>query len=425
MNDDRHPSADAGTVPLLRPGHPQWDVARRAFNLQVDQRPLAIALPEDAAGVAEAVRSAAKAGLHVVAQSTGHGAAALGDLRDTVLIRTGGLSAVAIDATRRRARVGAGARWQEVVDAAAAARLVALQGSSARIGVTGYSLNGGIGWYGRKLGLQTNSLTSIELVTASGELVCADADREPELFWALRGGGGAFGVVTAMEFDLHSVGDITAGALFFPLNRAGEVLHAWRAWTADVPEEVTSLGRLLRVPDLPAAPAQLRGRAFALIEAVIVGPSDEAFELIAPLRRLAPDIDTFTTVAPAAVPALHMDPHDPVAYPARRRPALDVGARRDRPRHLAGGPGRAHVVGLHRAAPSRGRTRSRGRGTRSALGHRRLRTRRGRRHAPGRGRLRSGAVGSAVPRRCAVAVRGAHADRELRRDGGRLLHVLR
>jgi FAD/FMN-containing dehydrogenase len=259
-------------------------------------------------------RSRTRGGLRVVAQSTGHGAAALGDLEDALLIKTDRLTGVTVHTTGRRARVAAGARWRDVIDATAATRLVALHGSSAQIGVAGYSLNGGIGWYGRKLGLQANSVTSIELVTASGEMVRADAEREPDLFWALRGGGGAFGVVTDMEFALHRVGDVTAGALFFPVDRAPEVLHAWRAWTADVPDEVTSLGRLLRVPDMPAAPPHLRGRSFALIEAVIVGPAAGAAELIAPLRRLGADMDTFATVAPSAVPALHMDPRDHVAY---------------------------------------------------------------------------------------------------------------
>src|SRR5262249_55086917 len=152
---------------------------------------------------AAAVELASAHGLRIAAQGTGHGAGALGDLGDTMLVRTTNLREVSIDAERRRARAGAGVLWEQVVEPATARGLTALTGSAPDGGVAGYTLGGGIGWLARRFGLATNSVTAIELVTADGEHVRADAEHEPDLFWALRGGGGSFGVVTALEFALY------------------------------------------------------------------------------------------------------------------------------------------------------------------------------------------------------------------------------
>ena len=297
-------------------GDPGWDIARQAFNLSLDQRPELVAWPADADDVARVVRFASQRGLRVAAQLTGHGATPLGDLGGTILLRTSAMTGVQIDAGRRRARVAAGTRWQDVVPGASELGLAALHGSSGTVGVAGYSLGGGIGWYVRKLGLQANSVTAAELVTADGQLVRVDHEREPELFWALRGGGGNFGVVTALEFALHPVDEVYAGALFFPFERAAEVLHAWREWTASVPEELTSVGRLLQFPPLELIPEPFRGRSFAVVEAAYLGTGAAGSQLLGPLRRLEPQMDTFAVVPPAALPALHMDPPDPVPYVA-------------------------------------------------------------------------------------------------------------
>ncbi|MBX5442316.1 MAG: FAD-binding protein [Solirubrobacteraceae bacterium] len=306
-------------VRTVRPGDPGWDEARAAFNAGVDQRPHHVAEPADAAGVAEVVRAAAAAGLRVVAQRTGHGAAALGDLRDTVLVRNSALRDVRIDVAARRARIGAGARWGDVVAPAASAGLLAPHGSSAGIGVAGYALHGGVGWYVRAHGLAAHAIVAAELVTGDGTRVRVDAGREPELLWALRGGGGP-GIVTELELELRPAGPLYGGVAFFPIERAAEVLHAWRDWAALAPEHITSIGRLLRLPDRPHVPAHLRGRAFALVEAVALAPPDAAEWALAPLRALKPEIDTFGPLAPTDVPALHMDPAHPV--PFRRGDAL-------------------------------------------------------------------------------------------------------
>src|SRR5262249_13416281 len=137
-------------------------------------------------------------------------------------------------------------------------------------------------------------------------------DHEPDLFWAVRGGGGNFGVVTAIELELHDAPELYAGAMFWPVERAGEVLCAWREWAETVPDEVTSLCRILHFPPVPAAPDPLGGGGSAVVEAVFSGPESESAALVAPLRELEPALDTFASVGPAALQHLHMDPPKPV-----------------------------------------------------------------------------------------------------------------
>ena len=203
--------------------------------------------------------------------------------------------------------------WQDVTVPAAEHGLAALAGSSATVGVTGYTLGGGLGWLARRYGLAANSVTAAELVTPDGDLVRADADHEPDLFWAVRGGGGV-GVVTALEMRLYPVRDLYAGDLLFPIQRAAEVLHAWGEWTATVPDEITSMGHLVRLPPAPQLPEPLRGRAFAMVEAACLGDAGTGAELIGPLRRLGPELDTFATISPPALGQLHMDPGQPVPF---------------------------------------------------------------------------------------------------------------
>jgi FAD/FMN-containing dehydrogenase len=294
------------------PGEPGYPAG--VFNLCVEQRPAAVARPADAGEVAAAVRWAREGGLRVAPQRTGHNAAPLGDLSRTLLLRTDAMTRVELDVPGRRARVEAGARWEDVVPAASEHGLAALHGSTPDVSVTGYSLGGGLGWYARKHGLAANHVLAVELVDADGELRRVDRETDPELFWAVRGGGGSFGVVTAIEFALLPIPEVHAGALFFPVERAREVLHAWHAFTADVPEEVTSVGRILRFPPLPEIPEPLRGNAFALVEAVVLGTRAEADAILAPLRALGPVMDTFATVPPAGIAELHMDPREPMPY---------------------------------------------------------------------------------------------------------------
>jgi FAD/FMN-containing dehydrogenase len=297
---------------VVTPADPDWDRARQAWNLAVDQRPDLVVHAETVGDVRETVAFAAARGLRVAPQGTGHGAPAMGDLAGTILLRTARMAQVEIDPVARRARVGAGALWQDVVPRAAEHGLAALAGSAADVGVVGYSLGGGIGWLARRYGLACNSILAAEVVAPDGRLLRVDRDHHPELFWALRGGGGSFGIVTALEFALYPVREVHAGVLFFPIERAGEVLQAWRTWTEDVPDAVTSVGRLLRFPPIPDLPEHLRGRSFVVVEACILDGEAAARDLLAPLRRLGAQIDTFATVPATRLAELHMDPPAPV-----------------------------------------------------------------------------------------------------------------
>jgi len=220
---------------------------------------------ESADDVVEVVRFARTHGLRVAPQGTGHGASAL-STEGTILLKTSRMRGVRIDPIACRTRAEAGTLWLEVVEPAAEHGLVALHGSSPDVGVVGYTLGGGMGWLARHHGLATNSVLAVELVTADGRLVRADRENEPDLFWAVRGGGGSFGIVTAIEFALYPLTEVYAGWLMWPLERAQEILTAWREWVRTVPDTVTSVGRMLQIPPLPQIPEPLRGRSFVVVE---------------------------------------------------------------------------------------------------------------------------------------------------------------
>jgi len=301
---------------LVLPGEAGWDRATQAFNLAFVQEPALVALPADEDDVVAVVNFARERGMRLAPQRTGHNAEPLGAMDDVILVKTDALQGVEIDPVRRIARVRSGSKWGDVVPRASELGLAALHGSTPDVSVAGYSLGGGVGWYARKLGLSTNSVLAIELVTADGRLRRVDHEHEPELFWALRGGGGNFGIVTALEIQLYAIPEVYAGVLFFPWERSPEVLHAWLDWTATVPEEVTSVGRILQFPPLPELPDGIRGRNFAMVDAVILADERRGAELLQPLRTLGPEMDTFAMVPPAGIAELHMDPPDPVPYTA-------------------------------------------------------------------------------------------------------------
>ena len=297
---------------IVRPGDADYDQARLAWNLACDQRPAAIATPADPAGVATAIAYARENGLRVAVQSTGHGAGPLGDLSDSLLLKTSRMREVAIDPDRRIARAGGGAWWIDVTEPAGQHGLAALAGSSPDVGVAGYTLGGGLSWMARQHGFGANQVTAIELVTADGRHLRVDADNHPDLFWALRGGGGAFGVVTAIEMRLVLVREIYAGMLLYPIGRAAEVLKAWRELADELPDAVTSLGRLLWLPPIPEIPEPLRGRAFVGVEVAALLEHAEAEALVAPLRALDPEMDTLGVIPASGLGKLHMDPEHPV-----------------------------------------------------------------------------------------------------------------
>ena len=296
----------------VAPGHPEYDEARQSFNLAVDQRPAAIAFPERATDVQSLVRAARTAGLRVAVQGGMHNPGPQGDLADALLIKTQRMDGFTIYPSARRARVEAGVLWEPVVDAAAEHGLAALHGSSPDVGIVGYSLGGGLGWLARKHGLQTHRITTIDLVTADGALRRVDRESDPDLFWALRGGGGNFGVVTALEFELLPITHAYAGAMAWDWTRAEDVLQRWAAWAPSAPDEVTTSARIMQFPDLDIVPPPLRARQMVVIDGAVLAGDAEAERILAPLRELGPELDMFQTLPMPALTRIHGDPEEPL-----------------------------------------------------------------------------------------------------------------
>jgi hypothetical protein len=331
------PEALSGLVVL--PGDPGWDEARSGFNLLDDQHPAAVAYPVDAHDVAVAVNYARRAGLRVAPQATGHNQGPLGDMDGMLLLNVSRLQEVRVDPGARRVRVGAGVKWDRVAPRLSAHGLAGLHGSSPDVGIAGYSLGGGMGWLARKHGLQTNAVTALELVTAEGTLVRADHEHHADLFWALRGGGGNYGVVTAIEFSVVALDELYAGALFFPFERAPELLHTWSAMLGGLPDELMSWVSLLHFPPIPEVPAFARGRSWAILMAAYLGDAAEGEALLRPVRELGPVRDTFATVPPVVLGDLAMDPYDPVPILSGHELLSELPARAVEDLMAAVGPG--------------------------------------------------------------------------------------
>ena len=300
------------TGDVVAPDDARYDTARMAWNVAADQRPAAVVFPENESDVAFAMAYAREAGLRMSVQGTGHNPMPLGAMTDSVLIRTNRMRRVDIDARARRARVQAGAIWSDVATPASDHGLAALVGSSPDVGVVGYSLGGGVGYLGRKYGLQTNSVTAIEFVTPDGDHVRTDAEHDPDLFWALRGGGGNFGVVTALEFRLYPVSSVYGGWLIWPWDESQRVIERWAEWTDGAPDEVTSMARIMQLPEIPDVPEMLRGRQIVVVSAAYAGSREDGEWLLGPMRELRPEIDTFDMMPALGLSYLHGDPETPV-----------------------------------------------------------------------------------------------------------------
>jgi FAD/FMN-containing dehydrogenase len=302
----------AGDVVL--PADAAWEEARRSWNLAVDQRPVAVVFPESAQDVVETVRFAGEHGLRIAFNAGGHNAGPIDWSNDALLLKTERIRGVEIDVEGRRARAEAGVLANAVAEAAGEHGLAYLAGTSPDVGIVGYTLGGGFNWLIRKHGLAANSVLAVELVTADGRLVRADFEEESDLFWAVRGGGGNFGAVTAIEFALYPIEQLYAGAFFWPIERAAEILNAWRSWVDAVPVECESIGRLLQLPDAPFLPEHLRGRSFALVEVAFLGSETAGAALVQPLRQLAPVLDNVTMMPARDLSLVNMDPDFPLPY---------------------------------------------------------------------------------------------------------------
>ena len=271
---------------VIAAGDPGYDEARAPHTVNVDQRPAAVVVPKDAADVAAVVRAAAAAGLRVTAQAGGHGATSA--MEDCVLIRTHELRDVEVDVRAASARVGAGVRWGELHEVTARHGLHGVCGSAPDISIAGYCLGGGISWFARALGSGAGSVLAIEVVDGDGTRSRLTPDRDPEAFWALRGGAGSLAVVTALEVRLHRAPAIFGGLLTWSGEHARDVLGAWRRWVETVGEEVTSMATVMHVPPLPTVPPELRGRCVVRVGVSVLGDETWGREVVAPLRAAAP-----------------------------------------------------------------------------------------------------------------------------------------
>jgi len=257
---------------MILPGEPGYDELRKPLNPALDPHPAVVVQATGTADVRAAVLAARKYELPFAVQATGHGTHVAHD--DAFLVRTGGMAAVLIDPDRRVARVGPGARWGDVLRAAAPSGLAPLSGSSPDVGVTGYTLGGGLGWLSRRYGLAADSVLRALVVTADGEVEVASADRNADLFWALCGGGGSFGVVTGLEFRLYPVTKVYAGAVVYGRERAAETLAYYREW-------------IDRAPDALSTAVLLNKDGQLVVKAMYDGPADEGRKLLEPLLQKA------------------------------------------------------------------------------------------------------------------------------------------
>ncbi|WP_327305621.1 FAD-binding oxidoreductase [Streptomyces sp. NBC_01298] len=301
------------SAPVFRPGDEGYDEERLGYNLALDHRPALIVRARDTADVQEAVRYAAAAGLGVAVQATGHGVSRSAE--GQLMISTRQMTGVRIDPARRTATVAAGTVWQDVLAATAPHGLAPLNGSNPGVGAIGYTVGGGMGLLGRRYGYAADHVRGLDVVTADGRLRTVTPDREPDLFWALRGGKGNFGVVVSMEIDLFPVAELYGGGLYFGPDMAATALRAYAEWTATVPEEMSSSIQLIRYPDLPVLPEAMRGKYVAHIRIAWSGEDHTRGErLVRPLRALGPVLqDTVATMPYLEVGSIHHEPPFPVA----------------------------------------------------------------------------------------------------------------
>ena len=303
-----------GTV--LGPDDDGYDEERTGFDLSVAQRPALIVVATAADDVVAAVRHARDRGLPVAVQATGHGITVPAD--DAVLITTHRVRAVTVDPTSRTAWVQAGSRWSEVIPEAARYGLAPLSGSAPGVGVVSYTLGGGVVVLGRRWGFAADHVRALELVDAGGVLRHVTAHEHPDLFWALRGGGGSFGVVTAMQIELVELTHVHGGGLFFPGEAARAVLGAVLATAAGAPDDLSLSVALMVFPDLPAVPPALRGRHCCHVRVTWCGHPDGAEAAVAPLRGVAtPLLDTVRRMPVTEIGSIHNDPTRPIATNSR------------------------------------------------------------------------------------------------------------
>ena len=270
---------------LISAGQPDYDSARAVWNGAIDRRPRLVARCIGAADVVAAVRFARDHDLEIAIRGGGHNVAGTAVCDDGIVIDLSAMRAVRVDPAERGAWVQGGALWGDVDRETQAHGLATTGGIVSHTGVAGLTLGGGVGWLMRKHGLTVDNLLAVEIVTADGERLRASEDEHPNLFWALRGGGGNFGVVTAFEFRLHPVGPtVLAGPILWDAADAGEVLRFYRDFVREAPDELGTVVRFGTVPPLAVIPGHLHWRPVVMIGSCYAGPIEEGERVIRPLR---------------------------------------------------------------------------------------------------------------------------------------------
>jgi FAD/FMN-containing dehydrogenase len=296
-----------GTV--IVPGDNAYDAERIGWNRIAEHRPDAIVMATTAEDVVAGVRLATDAGLPIAVQATGHGPAIMAD--GGVLINTRQMTECAIDSTTNTATFGPGVTWNPVVDAAAEHGLAPLVGTCTTVGATGYLTGGGLPALGRTYGFAVDHVRALNLVTADGKLRRVSPEEEPDLFWAVRGGKGNFGIVTEVETGLVSLSTIYGGGLFFPGESAANVMRVWLEWTDSQPETMSSSVALARFPDVPVLPDPLRGATLVHVRIAFAGTASEGERLVQALRALGTTMDTVDEMPYSQIGDIYLNPTQP------------------------------------------------------------------------------------------------------------------
>ena len=270
--------------PVIQPSDEAYHAARAVYNAMIDRRPAAIAQCADVADVMTAVRFARENGLTVAVRGGGHNAGGLGVWDDALVIDLSAMSGVTVDPQARTVRAEGGCVWGDVDHATHAFGLATPSGILSSTGVGGLSLGGGIGYLARRFGLTVDNLLAADVVLADGSFVTATADSHPDLFWALRGGGGNFGIVTSFLFRCHDVGDVVAGPILYDVADTSDVLRWYREIQPSLPEELSGWFALLTIPPAPPFPEQLWLRKACAVVWCYTGPPERADETLAPVR---------------------------------------------------------------------------------------------------------------------------------------------
>jgi FAD/FMN-containing dehydrogenase len=274
--------------PLIQPGDPSYDEARAVYNAMIDKRPAAIVRCHDTADVVACVQFGAANGLDIAVRGGGHNAAGFGTWDDALVIDLSPMRSTTVDTTAQTVRVDGGCTWGDVDHATVAFGMATPSGFLASTGVGGLTLGGGIGYLTRRFGLTVDNLIGADIVLADGTLVHADTHDHPDLFWALRGGGGNFGVVTSFTFQCHPIGDagtIVGGPVLYDIADTDAVMQWYRELLPSLPEELNGWIGLLTIPPAPPFPEELWGRQACGIVWCYTGPGDRADEVLAPVRE--------------------------------------------------------------------------------------------------------------------------------------------